>query len=80
MHDQADPDVLVLWIRLRNQQRQRSESGVVDDRVAGGVDKAIVAVEKVDEQQRRASLVSIGEGMVLDDEVEQVAALDSMSG
>ena len=70
MHDQADQDVLVLWIRLRNQQRQRSESDVVDDRVAGGVHKAMVAVEKIDEQQRRASLVSIGEGMALDDEVE----------
>ena len=44
MHDQADQDVLVLWTQLRNQRRQRSESDVVDGRVGGCVDEAIIAV------------------------------------
>ena len=75
MNDQADQHVLVLRIRFGDQQGQRGQSDIVDDRGARGVEEPVVAVQEVDEKKGSAALVAVGEGMVLHDEIEQVRRL-----
>ena len=71
IHDESNHDVLVLGVRFRNQERQRRESHVIDDRPIVTCEPP-VAMQKFDEKQRRNPLVPIRKGVVLDDEVEQV--------
>ena len=80
VHDQADHGVFVGRGGFGDQQGQCGEADVVDHRLAGAVEQAAVAVEKIDKQEGAAAFVAIGKRVVLDDEIQQVRGLGFDTG
>src|SRR6185312_16093196 len=74
VHHQPNHHLLVLGRGFGYQQSQRREPHVVDDRLASA-QQAAVAVQELDEKEGADALVAVGEGMILDHEIQEVSSL-----
>ena len=74
VHHQPDHHILIFRQGFGDQQRECREADIVDHGLAVAEQPA-VAVQEVDKQERADALVAVGEGVILDDEVEKVRGL-----
>ena len=79
IHNQMDNNLLILGVRLRHEQRQRSKPYAIDHRFTV-TEQLPVAVQKIHEQQRPDALVAVAERMILDNEIQQMRRLGFDAG
>lgn len=73
-HDEAYQHLFGFWIGFGHQQRERGQADVVDHRFAV-LEQTMVAMQEVDKHERADAFVSVTEGAILDDEIQQVRGL-----
>jgi len=72
VEDQSDQQFLLPGVALGDQQGRGHQGVVGEQRGAVGLGQQTIAIQVEQEQEAADALVAVGEGMILDDEVEQV--------